>query len=84
MLKILYKYYPLAYVILYRETTRKACVLGNESGADQRKSVMFHDSLYSFLYTAVCLHTHLEKSQVDLGNTIFLSLLQANMYMKNL
>lgn len=25
MLKILYKYYPLAYVILYRETTRKAC-----------------------------------------------------------
>ena len=27
-------------------------VLGNESRADQRKSMMFHDSLYSFLHTA--------------------------------
>lgn len=62
----------------------KHAVLGNESGADQRKSMTFHDPPAASCSLQVCLHMHLEKSQVDLGNAIFLSLLQANMHRKNL
>lgn len=52
MLKILYKYYPLAYVILYRETTRKACGVRQWIQSWPKEKCVFHDSLYSFLYTA--------------------------------
>lgn len=62
----------------------KHAVLGNESGADQRKSMTFHDPPAASCALQVCLHMHLEKSQVDLGNAIFLSLLQANVHRKNL
>ena len=60
----------------------KHAVLGNESRADQRKSVCFTIPSTAFCTLQVCLHMHLGKSQVDLRNTMFLSLLQANMYMK--
>ena len=52
MLKILYKYYPLAYVILYRETTRKACGVGQWIRSRPKEKHDVSWSPCSFLCTA--------------------------------
>lgn len=52
MLKILYKYYPLAYVILYRETTRKACGVGQWIRSRPKEKHDVSWSPCSLLFTA--------------------------------
>lgn len=84
MLKILYKYYPLAYVILYRGNHKEArgvSRLPMDQSWPRKACVSW--SLYSSLYTAgVPAHAPGEEPRLDL-EILFLSLLQANMYMKN-
>lgn len=67
---------------LQRNHKGKHAVLGNGSRAEQRRRRVFCGSLYSFLYTAG-VPAHAPGEERWTSEILFLSLLQANMYMKN-